>query len=135
MLFVNSSVVQVSVPDLNIHVAPGACCEVPEGYAKPRRAANGSRAPSTIELLAPQLVPADPAELKIWNEAPPWEVKKVDEPTSRVKQLVADGKSEGMAEVQAAAEVAQKAGDKLELTADEAKAQVIPPKGKRKAKV
>lgn len=53
-----------------ITVPPGGEIDIEDGYALPRRADNGSRRPSIIESLAPQLKPADPAERAVWEQAP-----------------------------------------------------------------
>lgn len=83
MLFVNESdgVVVVAI-GRGIRVAPKGTVDIPDGYAHPRRADNGSRRPSVIEELAPQLLPADPAEKAIWLQAPP--------PANRQNQKVAN---------------------------------------------
>jgi hypothetical protein len=67
----NYSTQPVTVSDLGIHsLAPGGCCEVPVGYALPGLTSNGSRRPSTIELLAPQLQPANEQERVRWLKTP-----------------------------------------------------------------
>lgn len=40
-------------------VKPGETVEIPEGLARPERKANGSRRPSVVERVAPQLRPVD----------------------------------------------------------------------------
>lgn len=43
----------------NLVVPPGGVVEIPNGYCQPRPAQNGYKLPPIIEMLAPQLLPAD----------------------------------------------------------------------------
>jgi hypothetical protein len=91
--------VSARVRDLGIHCEFQGTCEVPIGYALPRRASNGDRRASVIENLAPQLKPADLEYRKVWEEAP--EVDPVMRNRARlptVAELVAAGTPEGVAE-------------------------------------
>ncbi|SRR6266567_1259192 len=102
MRFVNETdgLVVVPIGRNGIRVEPKSTAEIPDGYAHPRRADNGSRRPSVIEELAPQLQPADPAEKVIWMQAPAarGQVQKVSNmPT--VDGYVASGVPRGQAEI------------------------------------
>lgn len=110
MQFINESNREVRVRlGSGFMVKPGATVEIEDGYAQPRRADNGSRRPSVIEQLAPQLKPADPTERAQWERVPdatPRAGKAAGMPT--VDGLVAAGVPKGQAEliVRAALEAA-----------------------------
>ena len=61
---------------LNLHsvglgkVGPGETVEIPIGLCAAGRADNGSRTASSIECVAPQLVPVDSTEGEEWSKAP-----------------------------------------------------------------
>jgi len=101
MEFVNKTDATVYVAiGSGIRVAPRATVDIPDGYAHPRRADNGSRRPSVIEELAPQLEPADPSEKAVWLQAPPARIqgqKVASMPT--VEGYVANGVPRGQAEI------------------------------------
>src|SRR6185369_18009214 len=61
----------VYVEALDITVPFGDECDIPELYTRPARTVNGSRGPSPIEQLAPQLEPSDPAFAEEWRKVPP----------------------------------------------------------------
>lgn len=128
MRFINASSDHVRVPDFGIDCAPGEECDVLDTHARPRRASNDSRLPSTIEMRAPQLVPADEAERVEWLKVPPRAERRSVGPRSRVEQLRDAGATQGVAEVQAAVEEAKATGGPLELTAAEA-AALAPKRG------
>lgn len=79
MLFLNQTDGPVFLPigQNGIRVKAKDTIEIPDGYAHPRRADNGSRRPSVVEELAGgigtdcKLVPADPTEKATWLQAPP----------------------------------------------------------------
>jgi hypothetical protein len=101
MRFVNESdgIVHVAIGKNGIRVEPKAVVDIPDGYAHPRRADNGSRRPSVIEELAPQLQPADAAEKAVWLQAPAargQSPKATNMPT--VEGYVASGVPRGQAE-------------------------------------
>lgn len=108
MLFLNQSdaVVVLPIGRHGIRVAPKATVEIPDGYAHPRRADNGSRRPSVVEELSGsdgithKLVPADPNERAAWLQAPParrQDPKVTSMPT--VEGYVASGVPRGQAEI------------------------------------
>lgn len=57
-------------PEKYAVIEAGAEVECRDGYCHPMVAANGSRAPSIIEKVAPGLKPAKEDELKKWLEVP-----------------------------------------------------------------
>jgi hypothetical protein len=102
MKFVNESetVVRIPIGKGGIRVEPKGVVEIEDGYARARRNDNGSRRPSVIEELAPQMKPADLSERAIWMQAPAAQTrdhKTVSFPT--VDGLVAGGMSRGQAEI------------------------------------
>lgn len=103
MLFVNESdgVVVVAIGRNGIRVPPKGTVDIPDGYAHPRRADNGSRRPSVIEELAPQLSPADPAEKAVWLQTPPANNKQSTKVSNMptVEGYVASGVPRGQAEI------------------------------------
>lgn len=83
MRFRNESDNVVTAAALGVHqLPPGGECEIREEYSRPRRAGNGSRVPSAVEMLAPQLLPADEDERVVWRNVP-----DEDRPTPRAKNL------------------------------------------------
>lgn len=72
MLFRNSSMEHtLNLDSVGLgKVAPGATVEIPIALCAAGRADNGSRTPSSIECVAPQLKPVDETEGEEWNKAP-----------------------------------------------------------------
>lgn len=70
MLFKNATGQRITNYDLGLDLAPGEFFEIPEGYARPTRMSNGSRGPSIIEKLCPQLTPADEDDKANWYAVP-----------------------------------------------------------------
>lgn len=64
MRMVNRGSVSVPLTDFGIEgrLEPGGVAELPDGYCLPRLRLNGSRQPSIIEDLWPQLQPSDPKD-------------------------------------------------------------------------
>lgn len=106
MKFRNVSDCPVSCADLHIvGLAPGECVEIPQSYAAPRLASNGSRYPAIIEMLCPQLRPADAEMLAQWLRAPGEpEAPKAPTPRAPTTIMADEGVSEGVAEQLAALE-------------------------------
>lgn len=52
-------------------VQPGAEVDIPLELCAPGRHANGSRAKSALECVAPQLKPVDPKDAEVWGAVPP----------------------------------------------------------------
>jgi hypothetical protein len=75
--------------DLGI-VGPGDLIDVPLDLCAPGRASNGSRTPSAIEQVAPQMKPASEDEACIWAKTP-----KEPEPQSLVVTVA--GRAPGVA--------------------------------------
>jgi hypothetical protein len=94
--------VRVKTHDLDLTVPYGEEVEIPALYATPRRFQNGGRRPSAIEMLAPQLRPADSAELEQWLQVPPEDPKVKAEGRNpvamSVEALVTQGIPRGIAE-------------------------------------
>ncbi len=132
MKFVNDS-------DTAVYIAIGKGVTVPargyyecqEAYAKPRRADNGDRFPSVIEMLAPQLKPADPSDLVEWKKAPP--------PVSRAPQAAQLPTVEGLMSLGLPRQVAeaqirqihQAALDALSAKSEEAAEEEFKPKASK----
>jgi hypothetical protein len=116
-----ASTVDLKKPGLGrIYCPPGKTVEIPDVYARPRRADNGDRIPPAIETLAPQLRPADPKEWEEWQKTPaPAQVyrRKMGEPVEipSIDELVAKGIPAGVARSQIARMMADR-----QLAADEA---------------
>jgi hypothetical protein len=72
MLFVNESnlTVRLAIGAKHPVIKPRDTVEIEDGYALPRRYDNGSRRPSVVEEIAPQLKPADPQERLMWEQTP-----------------------------------------------------------------
>lgn len=88
---------------LDINVPFGEEVDIPDVWCKPRRYQNGSRKPSPIEMMAPQLVPANDAEREEWSRIPPEEApvkrgQKGGPAVMTVEALVAQGLPRGIAE-------------------------------------
>jgi hypothetical protein len=100
MRFINptESTVYVAI-GRGISVKPKDVVEIPEGYSQPRLADNGSRRPSIIEELAPQLQPADELERATWLQAPQRINRQVAKGMPTVDGLVASGVPRGQAEI------------------------------------
>lgn len=72
MLFKNPTEITVKIAaGAGMSVAPSAVIDLPDPWCSPRRASNGSRIPSIIEMIAPQLKPANDADRIEWEKAPP----------------------------------------------------------------
>lgn len=101
MLVRNVSGVRVNCPALGIEsLGPGATCTVEDGYAWPLLSHTGTRLPSAMENMAPQLRPADPDELAQWLKGPlPVEPPA---PRTRAEVLVESGVPPAVAEILAA---------------------------------
>lgn len=115
MIFVNTGSSELTI-DLNERhvVPPGGEIDVPDGYAMPQLYANGSRKPSTVEMLAPALLPKDPEDVALWKATPGTYVKP--EPKAPTKaSFMAEGVSEGVAEI-----LAEKAEKKARKKAEKA---------------
>jgi hypothetical protein len=110
----NESDRRVVHEDLDIDVEPGQVCEVLEGYAMPRRAASGERFPSILEQVAPGLKPVEAEDLERWQKAPD-AAAKAPAKMPTVKDLVAAGMPQGMAEMFIQAMEAQLAEAKKSL--------------------
>lgn len=67
MLLKNPTDIIVTVPELGISVAPGGVVDVKDGYCRPRSSPNQAKLKSVIEMLAPQLVPADAKLVAAWK--------------------------------------------------------------------
>lgn len=52
-------------------VPPEGVIEVPDALAAPGRTDAGARSKSVIECVAPQLEPADKADMELWLQTPP----------------------------------------------------------------
>lgn len=112
----NRSGNQVTVRGLGLVVPPGGTCEVADGYCRPQLAANGSRLPSIIESVAPQLVPDDPADEAEWRKTPKPLAAPVPTPQDIAKKLEAEGLPPAVAAIAAAGppEPKQRRGRKAE---------------------
>jgi len=111
MKFINASNQTVTVAEFNIFgLAPGSTAEIPDAYAKPGRARNGARVPSTIEHLAPQLKPADEDERRAWEGVPADEPVAARPQMPSVDGMVAAGVPRGVAEKLVEAAQASKGG-------------------------
>lgn len=100
--------------DLDIDVKPGETCEVLEGYVMPRRGASGERFPSILEQVAPGLRPVNEDDRARWEKAPT-SPEKAPAKMPSVKDLVAAGMPQGMAEMFCQAMEAQLAEAKKAL--------------------
>lgn len=101
MLFKNMGNVKAKYdggPALTFEVLPGELLDVPDGYAKPKLCSNGSRGPSVIELIAPQLLPADQEEYERWMRVPEHNASEIEKPKRGVAVLMTEGVPEGVAE-------------------------------------
>lgn len=112
MKFMNKTADRVVVPELGIDCEPHGICDVPEAYAWPTRATNGSRSASGIELRAPQLVPLDADLHKEWLEVPsesgPKKVVASGKSAAVENEPIPAGVSPGVAEVLAKKKAAQR---------------------------
>lgn len=104
MRFVNVAEHRVSVEmdGVVITCEPGGSCEIRDEYARPGVTAGGGRRPSVVEMLAPQLKPADMAARSEWEKVP----GPVAPPAPKVitaADLVAEGMAPAVAEHVAAA--------------------------------
>lgn len=72
MLMVNRGSASISLADFGIEgrLEPGKVAELPDGYCLPRLRLNGSRQPSIVEEICPQLQPADPKEAEEVKKTP-----------------------------------------------------------------
>lgn len=71
MRFKNTSDKPVSLVSLGLgEVSPKAEIEIPDYLWQARRAANGSRAPSILELTAPQMQPTNDEDAAAWERVP-----------------------------------------------------------------
>jgi hypothetical protein len=64
----NTSKESVRIDELGLVIDAGATEEIPDGYARQGRRANGGRKASVIEMLAPSLEPADENEKNEWMQ-------------------------------------------------------------------
>jgi hypothetical protein len=93
----------IHVEPLQLSVKFGEECEIPEEYTRPTLCVNGSRGPSPIEQLAPQLEPVDALFAEEWRKAPPAPVlpqhgQRGPSAPVTVESLMASGLSKGLAE-------------------------------------
>lgn len=107
--------------DLDIDVKPGETCEVLEGYVMPRHGSSGDRFPSILEQIAPGLKPTNEDDRARWSQAPA-AAEKAPAKMPTVKDLVAAGMPQGMAEMFIQAMQAQLAEAKKALADDAPKA-------------
>lgn len=103
--------------DLDIDVKPGETCEVMEGYVMPRHGSSGDRFPSILEQIAPGLKPTNEDDRARWSQAPA-AAEKAPAKMPTVKDLVAAGMPQGMAEMFIQAMQAQLAEAKKALAED-----------------
>lgn len=103
--------------DLDIDCKPGEVCEVLEGYVMPRRGASGERFPSILEQIAPGLMPVNEEDRARWSKAPA-SPDKAPAKMPSIKDLVAAGMPQGMAEMFCQAMEAQLAEAKKALAED-----------------
>lgn len=107
MLMKNPSEHTVSIPSLGITVAPGGVVDVEDNYCRPRPAQNGSKLPPVVEMLAPQLIPADASIIAAWKARtldlvapPPTSVglgyTDVSGLPPAVRQMVEDGEADAV---------------------------------------
>lgn len=82
---------------LDINVPYGEEVEIPEIWAQPGRYQNGSRKPSPIEQVAPQLKPALDTDREVWEQVPP-EVTKPAGATPQQLSMKALAAQLGMSE-------------------------------------
>lgn len=115
---VSKDTVRVEVEGATLEIPFGAEVEIPEHYTKPRRAQNGSRLPSPIEQLAPQLEPTDEGWKATWMLPPAEEVKRPQGRAFSVDELVRSGIPRGVAETLVAA--ANAARNEAMLSAEKA---------------
>lgn len=98
MLFKNDTPTRVKVAIGKGYVCePGQTIEVEEAYAMPRRHDNGSRRPSVIEQLAPQLKPASAAERLDWEQVPAARSRRTPGRIPSVDELVQSNVPRGVA--------------------------------------
>jgi len=68
MLMKNPTEHQLTIAALDLVVAPGATVEIADGYCRPRPVHGAqTKIGPVIEMLAPQLVPADDTLLPAWR--------------------------------------------------------------------
>lgn len=87
-------------------VAPGAACEIADGYCRAGVTMNGSRRPSIVEQIAPFLLPADETLRAKWGKEevvqPPTPLTPEQQAAKQAAQgqppavaaMIADGKVE-----------------------------------------
>lgn len=112
----NPTDVVVRVPALGLVVEPGGYCEVSDGYALRKRAANGRISPPVIVGMAPRLVPA-PEELERFTLMTTHDLGKAQvKAKPGAADLIAKGMAPGVAEIIASAEITQ---GKVEVKGDD----------------
>ncbi len=102
MLLKNTSDHKVAISDLGgLVVHPGGVIDIPDSYCNPRKAPNGNKLKSIIEMLAPQLVPADSKLVAAWR-ARTLDLETPAPASKSTSDLVADGVAPGIAALMAA---------------------------------
>jgi hypothetical protein len=98
MLYRNPTPQTLKIPEMELIIPPNAVVDIPDGYGRPRRSANGGLMKPTVLTLAPQLEAVDPSEATVAYE----DILKPVLKKPSAEDFKAAGKSDGVAEILAA---------------------------------
>lgn len=107
MQMLNPTSHTLKISELNLTVKPGGLVEIPDAYCMPRKGANTDPMKPIIAMLAPQLIPADEANVAAYKANKLTEGLQPQEPAPpSAADHVANGMAPAIAELVASGNAA-----------------------------